>query len=531
MKLLELAKKNLEDYISIIDTLNFFAFSQKTPIKHVALFLLSQKFQSDIETYKANNYFIVESTDNYDWGEFIETNNTLVSIANLQDPLNLIEEITSEISVLNYTELSTLFWKRSNLYNNEVIKSLNIDWYFYIKDIQRIVKNGEYPLQDYQDIEWYEDFTVRNLLTSHINHSYLVTEIKNKILIEKFVESIFSYFRETLNLDYKIHHLDLKDFLLKNNIIIQSFNDTLLEENKFLPKNIWDESYIYALEIPNNEIDLEPVIDLDIEVKYGTENSYPMYYKSDVFTPIEAACVISGSDPEVAQFEKNYIPWRKANPEFVQAERFINSAVRNQLFDDNEEDDCLVKAEKLKHYLVEKGIIIEGFNDILPKQNNSFGNPTIEHASLEHYQQKNQKLLERIDQLEKEIQRKDGGISLLTIDFNKTTTEIEQLKDKLRLLESEQIIDKSEAESLLDLIFDKSQTDKYAPDLVLAIQLWNALYGSNHQSEDSHGNRSKYWIKANTPYQNESSVEVKRLKEITSPLNGWHIDRKNKFNK
>lgn len=42
MGLLELAKRNLDEYISIIETINFLAITKNTPVKYVALFCLAK---------------------------------------------------------------------------------------------------------------------------------------------------------------------------------------------------------------------------------------------------------------------------------------------------------------------------------------------------------------------------------------------------------------------------------------------------------------------------------------------------------
>ena len=57
------------------------------------------------------------------------------------------------------------------------------------------------------------------------------------------------------------------------------------------------------------------------------------------------------------------------------------------------------------------------------------------------------------------------------------------------------------------------------------------LEDENNAENNSHSSRANYWIGKNTPYKGESSVEVKRLREVTSPFNSWHNERKNKLNK
>ncbi len=139
--------------------------------------------------------------------------------------------------------------------------------------------------------------------------------------------------------------------------------------------------------------------------------------------------------------------------------------------------------------------------DKIQDQSN-YGTPTVGHADPTHYQQQR-------DQLQKENEQ--------------LKTDLAQAKAHITELEANQ------QNNLLDLIFDETAKHRYAPDLVLAIKLWEDLYVTNPTS-DSHSNRANTWIKNNTPYTNENTVEVKRLREVISPFQGWHIDRKNKFN-
>lgn len=119
--------------------------------------------------------------------------------------------------------------------------------------------------------------------------------------------------------------------------------------------------------------------------------------------------------------------------------------------------------------------------------------------------------------------------------LNKRSEENEKLKAELlekdqKIKELESLNPKNDMD-LLSLIFDESATEIYAPDLVNAIKLWKYLYVDNKSANDSHSSRANHWIGKNTPYKGESSVDVKRLREVTSPFNSWHIERKNKLNK
>ncbi len=138
--------------------------------------------------------------------------------------------------------------------------------------------------------------------------------------------------------------------------------------------------------------------------------------------------------------------------------------------------------------------------------NYNIGTPTIGHADTTLYQQQR-------DQLQKENEQ--------------LKTELEQAKARISELEANQ--QNAPQNNLLDLIFDDTAEDRYAPDLVLAIKLWEDLYIANPKNV-SHSNRANKWVKNNTPYTNENAVEVKRLREIISPFQRWSNGRKNKFN-
>ena len=160
----------------------------------------------------------------------------------------------------------------------------------------------------------------------------------------------------------------------------------------------------------------------------------------------------------------------------------------------------------------------------------------IEKMNVRELNEEVEKLKERIiekdikiEKLKEDVQKENGDAFILCMDLDKAKQDMKQLKAKIEQLESEQLANSLKSENLLDLVFDESRTERYAPDLVHSIRLWEALYVDNTASTDKHSNRSNYWIKTNTPYKNETSVEVKRLREITSPFDNWNSDRKKKL--
>lgn len=131
-------------------------------------------------------------------------------------------------------------------------------------------------------------------------------------------------------------------------------------------------------------------------------------------------------------------------------------------------------------------------------------------------------------ELEKNTDASNLELQQLKLENEKLKAELAEKDQKIKELES--LKPKNDMD-LLSLIFDESATKVYAPDLVNAIKLWEYLYVDDKFANDSHSSRANHWIGKNTPYKGESSVEVKRLREVTSPFNSWHNERKNKLNK
>lgn len=131
-------------------------------------------------------------------------------------------------------------------------------------------------------------------------------------------------------------------------------------------------------------------------------------------------------------------------------------------------------------------------------------------------------------EIEKNTDASNIELQQLKLENEKLKAELAEKDQKIKELES--LKPKNDMD-LLSLIFNESATEIYAPDLANAIKLWKHLYVENKGAKDSHSSRANHWIDKNTPYKGESSVEVKRLREVTSPFNSWHNERKNKLNK
>lgn len=108
----------------------------------------------------------------------------------------------------------------------------------------------------------------------------------------------------------------------------------------------------------------------------------------------------------------------------------------------------------------------------------------------------------------------------------------ENIKLKAELVEKDQKIKELESlnlkknTDLLSLIFDETSKERYAPDLVFAINAWRSIYIDNPKT-DSHNNKANTWISNNTPYSGEQEdTATRRLREVISPYSEWKDTRK-----
>ncbi len=249
--------------------------------------------------------------------------------------------------------------------------------------------------------------------------------------------------------------------------------------------------------------------------------NYPLFYKNDTFTVQEAACLISGYDPIIVGNAYKKLVWLRENPDYDKAINFIYAFVRGGLFEETDSGEFVIKSEKLKDLLFEKDILIEGFNDY--------------HLPTKEYQ-----LLERIELLREELEKEKAhsmklDLSLLEeqVNFEKSERENQKLKVKIQELTAEQMNIHTSTQctklDLLSLIFDESATDRYAPDLVLSIKLWKAIYIDNPKN-DSHSNKANNWISMNTDYE-LTRPSATKLREITNPLVNWSTHRDRNYKK
>lgn len=106
----------------------------------------------------------------------------------------------------------------------------------------------------------------------------------------------------------------------------------------------------------------------------------------------------------------------------------------------------------------------------------------------------------------------------------KLHTRIAELENKLATLKANTQSHTPINDEHLAVIMDKANP-YHAPDLAHAINLWLDLYNTGKQSQDSHHNRVNNWIKNNTGYSESNTQTIKRIREITTPLQQWNNNR------
>lgn len=241
---------------------------------------------------------------------------------------------------------------------------------------------------------------------------------------------------------------------------------------------------------------------LHIEANTNVNHEYKLFlFKKPLLTFHEAACILTGYDPQYVEQCQNDTNFKQNFSNYLGAYDYISTCIDAQMLSYDSYSNRLCASE-FKQFLAKDGEFIDGFNDEL------------RHSEVSHIDQNSDANNSTIKRLKKENEKLKAEL----LERDKKIKELELLELK-------------EDTDLLSLIFDESVTERYAPDLANSIKLWKCLYIENKVTEDKHSNRANHWILKNTPYKETASVEVKRLREITSPLNSWHVDRKNKFNK
>ena len=107
-------------------------------------------------------------------------------------------------------------------------------------------------------------------------------------------------------------------------------------------------------------------LDIDSKPQVGKEDPQinllqrdPFLTNLDIFTVIEASCLISGDDPIQIEICLGDTYFKQNNIDYLKAESFINAGIKSGNLDSD------ITRQSLQKFLLDKGYIIEGFNDTL----------------------------------------------------------------------------------------------------------------------------------------------------------------------
>lgn len=332
-------------------------------MSYVATFLISQNFEANISTYDVDKYYVIHSNDNWNWGQFEYTSSILSALADNDKYKEKYIFDTSDI----HENLKDTYWKRSELYNLNLIKDLSLDCYLRAEDIKNIVGNRSLNLGELECNESFSDSEVKELLKSGIP-SYIPSNLDKFCIIDDFVKSIIGFFECDFDKGLIIQKDELKELLFKLQIVIRGFNDDFNEKESSnevsFTQNVWDDNYLSQLESEIcDEIDVLENLDCsENDFLKGVKKDYPLYFKNCTFNVQEVACLISGYNPTAIEGQYTYVSWLNNNPKFSEALDFVWSAVRGDMFEEIYADYFVIGAEKLKEFLTTKEVFIEGFN-------------------------------------------------------------------------------------------------------------------------------------------------------------------------
>ncbi|MFW1757221.1 hypothetical protein [Acinetobacter guillouiae] len=488
LKLLDLAKKNLEEYISVIDAISIVAKTQETTIKYVGVFLLNQMFDEEVPTYSCNKYYVLHD-DDHNWGKFTNTYQILNEISENEE----FEDTFTFHEKNIFTLLASSYWKLSDLYNLKLFRELSIDFYFRLKKIIYLTSNKKLPIEKFEDIDELSIEQVRELLGED-NRTYIQNNTDN-FFISEFAESLhrcLSCF-DFIDFEMVIKKQNLKKIFFEHGIILSGFNNDLSEslfsiEDTSYTKNIWDQNYLSQLEIENtNAIDSEneklenldvTYQDIDYLMMSKVNSEYPLYYKNYTFNVQEVACLLSGYNPISIGSQWEYVHWLKENPKFAEALDFVWSAVRGDIFDAISGNYFVIESEKLKTFLAERKFFIDGFNKHL------------EPLEKDRMPESNNLILERFEQ---------------------------QIEDmKVQLLEKDEMIKELKANPTnYDLHPSLNPNNSsHAPELLLAIKAWEEKYLEKRYQYHEHTPAIELILKEKGL---KSGRLIQRISAITNP--------------
>lgn len=280
-------------------------------------------------------------------------------------------------------------------------------------------------------------------------------------------------------------------------------------------ENYWLRSEFFSFLIEHKITNIPSVIDWiaknptdtqtdEIEQQTAILQRDPLLTNLDIFSIVEASCLISGDNPIQVNICSNDTNFWQTYDEYLKAESFISAGIKSGKLDSD------ITRQSLQKFLLEKGYVIEGFNDNLPPATAD----KIGHATITQTMPTDSQLSQQVADQQ------------ATID--QQAKEIAELKAQLASIE--QIGKDTQSDTPADdeplaLVFDSTNAN-YAPDLVHALNLWLDLYHRNPKDSDSHTNKAKNWLNKNTGYDEfKDKQSFNRIREIATPLKDFGTQR------
>ncbi|MCG9254665.1 hypothetical protein MHJ25_14130 [Acinetobacter baumannii] len=251
------------------------------------------------------------------------------------------------------------------------------------------------------------------------------------------------------------------------------------------------------------------------EVTFKPSYDYTFYlFKKPLLTFHEASCIMTGYDPQYVEQCQNDTNFKQVFSDYLGAKDYIDSCIDAQMLGYDSYSNRLV-ADDFKNFLANDNTFIDGFNDDLKIS-----------ASLSV--EDNIKFKETISDLEFDLVIEKATVDKLNKENNKLKMELLEKEQKVKELES---LSCKKDTDLLSLIFDETKKERYSPDLVLSIKLWEHVYIVNPK-DDSHSNKADTWLKANTGYDvDKKAGSASKIREITAPFINWSIHRDKSYTK
>ena len=215
----------------------------------------------------------------------------------------------------------------------------------------------------------------------------------------------------------------------------------------------------------NNEV-------LNTENSINARYNYKfLLFKKPLLTFHEAACIMTGYDPQYVEQCQNDTNFKQNFSDYLGAYDYINTFTDTDLL--SYDNNYRLYLKEFKSFLSNENIIIDDFNDELKDSELSKKDQNAEILRLS--QIITEKDIE-IKKLKQDIEKEQSASFDSWLDQAKAEKEANELQERIKKLEEVQAVEKSESNNLLALIFDETATERYAPDLVSSIMLWEYIY-------------------------------------------------------